>query len=131
MGENTDRAPEGGETPIGAGEGMSGGNSVTSSLNLGAYAGRLDHINLAGIKNPSPNLTAVYLDTPLVGPTPESLEYVPSPGRLGQPSGYPPSSTGPHSLMPVDVPLLHLIHLTPTHACFRQLVGRNRAGRFM
>ena len=87
------RAPERGETPIGAGEGMSGGASVTSSLNLGAYAGRLDHLNLAGINNPSPNLTTVYLDTPLVGPTPESLEYVPSPGHKGQPSVYPPSST--------------------------------------
>ena len=89
----TARAPERGETPIRAGEGMIGSNSVTSSLNLGAYAGRLDNLNLAAINNPSPNLITVYLDTPIVGPTPESLEYVPSPGRLGQPSGYPPSST--------------------------------------
>ena len=97
LGENTDRAPELRETLLRAGEGMSGGTSVNSSLNLGDYAGRLDNLNLAGINNPSPNLTTVYLDTPLVGPTPEPLEYVPSPGRLGQPSGYPPSSTGPHS----------------------------------
>ena len=35
----TARSPERGETPIGEGEGMSGGASVTSSLNSGAYAG--------------------------------------------------------------------------------------------
>ena len=39
----------------------------------------------------------MYLDTPLVGPTQEPLEYVPLPGRLGRPSRYPPSSTGPQS----------------------------------
>ena len=39
----------------------------------------------------------MYLDTPLVGPTPEPLEYVPLPGHLGRPRGYPPSSTGPRS----------------------------------
>ena len=32
-----------------------------------------------------------------MGPTPEPLEYVPSPGRPRRPSGYPPSSTGPRS----------------------------------
>ena len=89
----TARTPERREKPIGAGEGMSGSNSATSSLNLGAYAGRLDNLNLAGINNPIPNLTTLYLDTPLVGPTPEPLEYVPLLGRLGQPRGYPPSST--------------------------------------
>ena len=93
LGLDTARVPERRETLFGAGEGMSGGNSVTSSLNLGAYAGRLDNLNLAGINNPIPNLTTVYLDTPLVGPTPEPLEYVPLPGSLGQPSGYHPSST--------------------------------------
>ena len=46
------------------------------------------------MNNPSPNLITVYLDTPLVGPTPEPLEHVPSPGRLGKPSGYSPTSTG-------------------------------------
>ena len=70
---------------------------LTSSLNLGVYAGRLDNLNLAGINNPIPNLTNMYLDTPLVGPTPEPLEYVPSSGRLGLPRGYYPSSTGPRS----------------------------------
>ena len=73
---------------------MSGGTSVNSSIELGAYTGRLDYLILSGINKPNPNLTTVYLDTPLVGPTPEPLEYVPSPGRLGQPSGYPPSRTG-------------------------------------
>ena len=98
LGDNTAWAPERREIQIRAGEGMSGGNlSVTSSLNLGAYTGRLDNLNLVGVNNPSPNLTTVYLDTPLVGPTPEPLEYVPSPGHLGRPSGYPPSSTGPQS----------------------------------
>ena len=73
--DNTAQAPERREIQSRVGEGMSGGNlSVNSSLNLGAYAGRLDHLNLAGINNPSPNLTTVYLDTPLVGPTPETLE---------------------------------------------------------
>ena len=92
---DTDRAHERRELLIGEGEGLSDGpSSVTSSIKLGAYAGRLDNLNLAGINNPIPNLTTVYLDTPLVGPTPEPPEYVPSPGRLGQPSGYPPSSAG-------------------------------------
>ena len=73
LGENTAQAPERRETLFGVGEVMSGGTSVNSSLNLGAYAGRLDNLNLAGINNHSPNLTTVYLDTPLVGPTPEPL----------------------------------------------------------
>ena len=72
FGPVTDQVPERGKTPIGAGEGLSGGNSVTSSLNLGAYIGRLDNLNLAGINNPSHNLTTVYLDTPIVGPTLET-----------------------------------------------------------
>ena len=56
LGENTARAPERRETQIRAGEGIrSGSLSVTSSLDLGAYAGRLDNLNLAGINNPSPN----------------------------------------------------------------------------
>ena len=72
---------------------MSGGTSI-KSIKVGAYAGRFNHLNLAGMNNPSPNLTTVYLDTPLVGPTLEPLEYVPSSGRLGQPSRYPLISTG-------------------------------------
>ena len=90
---DTARPHERRDTILGKGEGLSVGTSVNSSIKLGAYAGILDNLNLAGINNPSPNLTTVYLDTPLVGPTPETLEYVPSPGRLGQPSGYPPSIT--------------------------------------
>ena len=74
LGLITDRAPERRETLLGEGEEMSGGASVSTSYNLGAYAGRLDNLNLMGIKNPSPNLTTVYLDTPLVGPAPEPLE---------------------------------------------------------
>ena len=71
---NTARAHERREIQIRAGEEMSGGNlSVTSSLNLGAYAGRLNNINIAEINNPSPNLTTVYLDNLLVGPTSEPL----------------------------------------------------------
>ena len=78
------------ELILGEGEGLSGGtSSINISIKLGAYTGRLDNLNLAGINNPIPNLITVYLDTPLVVPTPEPLEYVPSPGRLGHPSGYP------------------------------------------
>ena len=78
LGDTLARALERRETQIRAGEGISGTLSVTSSLNLGSYTGRLDNLNLAGMKNPSPNLTTMYLDTPLVVPTPEPLEYVPS-----------------------------------------------------
>ena len=86
--------PECREIQIREGGGLSGSpSSINSSIKLGAYAGRLDNLNLAGITNPSPNLTTVYLDTPLVGPTPDPLVYVPSSVHLGQPSGYPPSST--------------------------------------
>ena len=88
-------APECREIQIGEGEGLSGGNySVHSGIKLGAYAGRLDNLNLSGMNNPSPNLTTVYLDTPLVGPTLDPLEYVSLSGRLGQPSRYPLTSTG-------------------------------------
>ena len=98
LGENTARAPDRREIQIRTGEEICGGNlSLNSSLNLGAYASRLDNINLVGINNHSPNLTTVYLDNPLVGPTLDPLEYVPSPGRLGQPSRYPPRTTGPQS----------------------------------
>ena len=91
----TCRAPERREIQIGEGEGLSGGKySVHSSIKLGAYAGRLANLNLARMNNPSPNLTTVYLDTPQVVPAPDPLEYTPSPGRLGHPSGYTPTSTG-------------------------------------
>ena len=71
---DTSRAPEHRELQIGDGEGLRSGNSsVNSSIKLGAYTGRLANINLSGINNPSPNLTTVYLDTPLSGPTPEPL----------------------------------------------------------
>ena len=94
LGLDTARAHECREIILGEGKGMSGVNSsVNSSIKLGAYTGRLDNLNLAGINNPSPNLTTVYLDTPLVGPTPKPLKYVPLLGRIGQPSGYPPSIT--------------------------------------
>ena len=89
----TSRAPQHREFQIGEGEGPSDRTSV-NSIKLGAYAGRFTNLNLAGMNNLSPNLTTVYLDNPLVGPTLELLEYVPLTGRLGQPRGYPPSSTG-------------------------------------
>ena len=64
--EGTSRAPERREIQMGEGEGLSGGNSsVHSSIKLGAYAGRLSNLNLAGINNPIPNLNTVYIDTPL------------------------------------------------------------------
>ena len=131
LGDTLARAPERRETQIRAGEGISGSLSVTSSLNLGAYAGILDNLNLAGIKNPSPNLTNVYLYTPLVGPTPDPLLYVPSPGRLRQTSGYPPRITGPQSGSARRRPLPHLPCTTRTLVCVPPLVGRNCAGWFM
>ena len=71
------REPECREIQIGEGEGLSGGNSsVHISTRLGAYTGRSANLNLLGMNNPSSNLTTVYLDTPLVGPTPEPLEHI-------------------------------------------------------
>ena len=128
MGYTLARAPEHRETQIRAGERISSSLSVTISLNLGAYAGRLDNLNLAGIDNPSPNLTTMYLDTPLVGPTPEPLEYVPSPGRLGRPRGYPPSSTGPQS----DIARRRPLPPPPpynTHPRMRSSIGRMQLRR--
>ena len=91
----TSWVPECRDIQIGEGEGLSGGNySVHGTIKLGTYAGRLANLNLAGINYPSPNLNTVYLDTPLVGPTPEPLEYAPSPGRPGQPIRYPPTIAG-------------------------------------
>ena len=74
-----DWAPERREILLGEGGILSGSpSSVNISITLGAYAGILANLNLSGIINPNPNLTTVYLDTPLVVPTPEPLEYVPS-----------------------------------------------------
>ena len=87
-------APERRDFQIGEGEGLSGRTSMHSSIKLGGYVGRLTNLNLEGMNKPSPNLTTVYLNTPLVGLTRDPLEYAPSPGRLGNPSGYPPTSTG-------------------------------------
>ena len=67
------RAPECRELQIGEGEGLNFGTSVYISIKLGAYAGRFTNLSLAGMNNPSPNLRTVYLDTPLVGPTPDPL----------------------------------------------------------
>ena len=89
------RAPECREIQIGEGEVLSGGNySVHSSTKLGAYTGRLENLNPAGINKTGPNLITLYLYTPLVGPTLDPLEYVPSPGRLGYLNEYPSTSTG-------------------------------------
>ena len=92
------RAPERREFTLREGKGLSGRSRVNGSK-LGAYAGRFNYINLAGMNKLALNLTTVYLDTPLVGPTPNLLEYAPLPGHLGQPSGYPPIGTGggPHT----------------------------------
>ena len=73
---------------------MIGGTSVHNSINSGAYTGIFTNLSLAGMNNPSPNLTTVYLYNPLLSPTPDPLEYVPSPGRLGKPNGYPSIITG-------------------------------------
>ena len=91
---DTARAHERRELILVWGGGLSGSTSLNISLKLGAYAGRLASLHLTGNINPSPNLTTVYLDTPLVGHTPEPLKYVHLPGRLGQPSRYPQSSAG-------------------------------------
>ena len=57
------------------GRGLNGGTSVHSSIKLGAYAGRFTNLNLAEMNNPSPNLTTFYLDTPIVGPILDPLEW--------------------------------------------------------
>ena len=90
----TYHAPDRREIQIREGGGLSGGARVHSSIKLGAYAGTFTNISLAEMNNPIPNLTTFYLDTPLMGPTLDPLESVPSIGHLGQPSRYPPSSTG-------------------------------------
>ena len=90
----TCQVPERREIHIGEGGGLRGGTSVHIIIKLGTYAGRFNNLSLAGMNNPIPNLTNVYLDTPLVAPTPDPLEYVPLPGRLEQPRGYTLTSTG-------------------------------------
>ena len=69
----TGRVPECREFQIEEGGGLSGRTSIYS-ITLGTYAGRFTNLNLAGMNNQIPNLTTVYLDTPLVGPTPDPLE---------------------------------------------------------
>ena len=90
----TCRSPDCREIQIREGGVLSGGTSLNSSIKLGADIVRFTNLILAGMNNPSPNLTTVYLDTPLVEPTPDPLEYVSLPGRLGQPCSYTPIITG-------------------------------------
>ena len=120
------RAPERREFPLGEGELLSGVTSVTRFSKLGAYAGIFKNISLASMDNPRPSLNNVYLDTPIMGLTPDTLECVPSRGHLGKPREYPLTRTGgfPHtgSLPP------HLQLIKPTHRCIPPLVGRNHAG---
>ena len=92
----TSLGPERREIQIREGEGLRGGTSVHISIKLGAYAGRFTNLSLVGMNKPSPNLTTVYLDTPIVGPTPEPLEYVPSLKRLPPP---PPPPNITHTRM--------------------------------
>ena len=82
------------ELKIGEGGEFSCGTSVHSDINLGAYECGFTNLRLAGMNKPIPNLTTVYLDAPLVGPTPEPLECASLPGHLENPSGYPPISKG-------------------------------------
>ena len=108
---------------------LSGGHySVNSSIKLGTYARRLANLNLAGKINPIPNLTTVYLDTPLVFPTPEPLEYVSSLGRRGQPIRYPPPSTVTSIGVSRSRPPPPPPPIIRTYRCIPQLVRRNRAG---
>ena len=79
---------------------IGGTSSVTSFSKLVAYAGRFNNLSpiIARMNNPSPSLTNVNLDAPLMGPATGPLYYVPSPVRLTQSHGYPPTRTGgvPH-----------------------------------
>ena len=121
--------PERREIEIREGEGLIGGSSsVHSSIKLGAYAGRLANLNLAEINIRSPNLTTVYLDNPLVGPTLDPIEYVPLPGRIGQPIRYPLTITGAYIGGSRRCPLPHPHHITLTDGYILPLVGRNRSG---
>ena len=71
------------------------------------------------MNNPSPNLTTVYLDTPLVGPTPEPLEYVPSPVCLRKLVGIPllVQEVAHTPVVPKGVPLPHLHRTVLAHGC--------------
>ena len=110
-------------------EGSNGGNSsVHISIKFGSYKGRLAKLNLAGMNNPSPNLTTLHLDTPVVVPTTDPLEYVTSPGHLGQPSGYPPTSTGAYIGGSRRHLLPHPHRTTLTHRYTPPLVGSNHTG---
>ena len=86
------------EFPIGEeGEGLSGGNySLNVFSKLGACADRFKNLSpsIARMNNHSPSLTNPYLDTPLVGPTPDPLEYIRLSGHLGQTHRYPLTRTG-------------------------------------
>ena len=86
--------PELREIQIGETGGLISGNSVHSSIKIGVDAGRFTNLCLARMNNSIPNLTIVCLDTPLVGPTPDPLEYFHLPCYLGQSRGYPLISTG-------------------------------------
>ena len=80
------RAPNRREFPLGEGERLSGGtSSVTRFIKLDSYAGRFNNHSpsISQMNNPSHSLTIVYLDTPLVGPTTDPLEYIYLLGRLG------------------------------------------------
>ena len=67
------QAPECREFLLREGYLFSGGTSVTSFSKLGSYVGRYNNLIIARMNKPSPNLTNVYLDTPIVGLTPDSL----------------------------------------------------------
>ena len=59
------------------GEGLSGNNLIINSFSkLGSYAGIFDNLSpsISRMNNPSPSLTHVYLDTPPVSPTLETLD---------------------------------------------------------
>ena len=67
------------------GGGLGGGTSVTIFSKLVAYARRFNTLSpsIESMNNPSSRLTNVYLNTHIVGPTPDPLDYVHLPGPLG------------------------------------------------
>ena len=96
------KATERREFLLGEGEGFNDATSVTRFIKVDAYAGRFNNVSLETMNNHSPNLTNVYLDTPLVGLTPEPLDYIPSQVQIGQPHRYPLTRRGvvPHTSAP-------------------------------
>ena len=80
--------PQRREVHIREGEVLRVRNSI-NSIKVGPYTGRFNNLSLAGMKKPSPNLTTVYIDTPIVGPSPEPLECVPFQATLGSLEGIP------------------------------------------